>query len=145
MRLQRSLHSRAKTSWMFMNKFVIDAWAWIEYMRGSPSGLKIKQSIGGDGELWTSIVTLSEVVSKYRRYGRDDEVAVNAITSLSRIVVPDKADAVEVGRLHSETKKGSPNFSLADAFVLQAARSLNASILTGDPDFEGLGDAVILR
>jgi predicted nucleic acid-binding protein len=128
-----------------MNKFVVDAWAWIEYLRGSPSGLKIKQEIIDDSELSTSIVTLSEVVSKYRRNGQDDEVAISAITSLSRIFVPDQADAIHAGRIHSELKKNSPNFSLADALVLQAARKLKATVLTGDPDFERIEDSVVLH
>jgi predicted nucleic acid-binding protein len=53
-------------------------------------------------------------------------------------------DALEVGKLHSTVKRSHPNFSLADAFVLHAARSLKAKVLTGDPDFKGIDDAVLL-
>lgn len=39
----------------------------------------------------------------------------------------------------------SCNFSLADAIVLNAARKLRARILTGDPDFKSIDEAVMLK
>jgi predicted nucleic acid-binding protein len=35
----------------------------------------------------------------------------------------------------------SPNFGLADSFVLQLARKVGAKVLTGDSDFKGLREA----
>lgn len=107
-------------------------------------GEAVERRISGQSELWTSVVSLTEVVSKYGRKGLPEDKAVEAIGSLSRFGIPDQRDAVEAGRLHAQAKARSPNFSLADAFVLQLARKLRAKVLTGDPDFEGIKEAELL-
>jgi predicted nucleic acid-binding protein len=120
---------------------VVDSWAWVEYLRGSKAGKKVEQRISRGDELWTSVVTLTEVVSKYRREGVAEDTAIEAISSLSRIGIPDREDAIEAGRVHAQVKSGSPNFGLADSFVLRLARKVGATVLTGDPDFRGLAEA----
>ncbi len=124
-------------------KYVIDSWAWIEYLDGSTTGEKVAAKIK-TGEIYTSVVTVAEVVSKVDRQHKDPKVAFSAITSLSKIVLSNEDSAKEVGLVHSSTKKERPNFSLGDAFVLYSARSMQAKVLTGDPDFEGLKEAEML-
>jgi len=127
-----------------MSKLVVDSWAWVEYLRGSKAGKKISERISNREELWTSVVSLTEIVSKYRREGLSEQTAIEAIGSLSKLGVPDRGDAVEAGRIHAEVKTKSPNFGLADSFVLQLARKVGAKVLTGDPDFEGLGETELV-
>ena len=127
-----------------MDRLVVDSWAWIEYLRGSETGRKVDARISVIGDLWTSVISLTEVVSKYRREKLSDQTAIEAISSLSRFGTPTREDAIEAGRIHAEVKVRSPNFGLADAIVLQLARKVGAKVLTGDPDFKGLGDAEIV-
>lgn len=127
-----------------MSKQVIDSWAWMEYLDGSELGNKAKPSIEG-GNALTNMVTVAEVVSKVNRMGKDPSIAFDAIISLSKIIIGDEDFAKNVGLLHSSIKKRKPNFSLGDAFVLQTARSSNARVLTGDPDFEGIKEADMLK
>ena len=127
-----------------MNSLVVDSWAWVEYLEGSDAGRKAESAMSKSQELWTSVISLAEVVSKYRRRGLDDEVAVRAITTLSKIGIPDLADAEEAGKIHAQFKPGSPNFGLADSFVLQLARKLGSKVLTGDPDFRKLKEAELI-
>ena len=47
--------------------------------------------------------------------------------------------------MKKQVKKKIPNFSLCDAFVLQTAKSNDARVLTGDPDFRGIKEALMLR
>ncbi len=126
------------------SKLVVDSWAWLELFSGSERGRKVDELLAA-GEAFTSVVSLSEVVSVSARRGRptDDKVAV--IRSQSRVMAPSYDDAVEVGHLHAVTKKQSPNFSLSDAFVLQLAKKLGAKVLTGDLDFQGVKDAVLVK
>jgi len=124
-----------------MTKLVVDSWAWVEYLDGSAPGKKADEAMQGATELWTSVASVAEVVSKYRRKGRDEGPAVMAMTSLSKIGVPDLEDARQAGRIHAEVKQGVPNFSFADAFVLQLARKVGAKVLTEDPDFRGIKEA----
>ncbi len=93
----------------------------------------------------TVSVTVAEVVSKFGREGLETEAPYTAITTSSRVVGAwAREDAKEVGILHAAVKKGRPNFSLADAVVLQLARREKARVLTGDPDFRGIEEAVMI-
>ena len=128
-----------------MTSLVVDSWAWVEYLSGSESGKKVDGAIQEAQEIWVSLASVAEVVSKYRRKGRDDALALRAITTLSKVGIQSLEDAQEAGRIHAELKRKVPNFSLADSFVLQLARKLDATVLTGDPDFRGLKDAEVIE
>ena len=127
-----------------MARYVVDSWAWMEYLDGSEAGRMAKSKIE-DREAFTSAITIAEVVSRVSRKGSDADMAFNSIVSLSKIVYVDEEFAKKVGLLHSSIKKRVTNFSLADAFVLQTAKNLDAKVLTGDPDFKGIKDAEMLK
>jgi predicted nucleic acid-binding protein len=124
-----------------LDRLVVDSWAWVEYLRGSETGRRVDAKLVSTEDLWTSVVSLTEVVSKYRRERIAEQAAIEAIGSLSRFGVPNRDDAIEAGRIHAEVKSKSPNFGLADSFVLQLARKVGARVLTGDSDFKGLREA----
>ncbi len=128
-----------------MTRYVVDSWAWVEYLLGTSAGRKASRLIEGDDEVYTHAVSIGEIASREKRAGRDYATAVERVSSLSRFAAPDRADATEAGVIHAEVRKSSPNFSLADAFVLQLARKLGGKVLTGDPDFKGLEEAEFLR
>src|SRR3990172_1972732 len=127
-----------------MPRFVVDSWAWVEYLRGTSRGEQVHKKIDSRAELLTHVVTLAELTSKFRRQGLDVEAAWQAVRALSKILTIDETDAKNAGVLHATIKQSRANFSLADAFVLQAARKLHCKILTGDPDFRGMKDAIML-
>ncbi len=92
----------------------------------------------------TSSVTVAEVASKFSREGLGAEAPYTAIVTSSRVVGLGSDDAKEAGILHAGMKKRRPNFSLADAVVLHLARKEKARVLTGDPDFDGVDEAVMI-
>ena len=129
-----------------MTRYLIDSWAWMEYLNGSSAGRRVKEEIEDDSnEIFTHVVSLAEIASKVKRRGRDVEVAWNAVKTNSKISYVDEYDSKKAGLLHAKTKSTIPNFSLGDAFVLAAARELEAKVLTGDPDFETIGGVVLLK
>lgn len=121
-----------------MTRLVVDSWAWVEYLDGSALGKRADEAMQGASELWTSLASVAEVTSKYRRSGKDEGPAVAAMTTLSKIGVPNLEDALQAGRIHADVKPKVSNFSLADSFTLQLARKVGAKVLTGDPDFRKL-------
>lgn len=127
-----------------MNKILLDSWAWVEYLRGGERGRKVRSEIERSIGVYTHLVTVAELTSKLKREGIDPEVAWRAVTSISKAVTPNTVDAKNVGLLHAEIKIRRPNFSLADAFVLHGARKLGARVLTGDPDFQGIKEAIMI-
>jgi len=129
-----------------MNKFVVDAYAWMEYLSGSKGGEKVKSVLEEkDNEVYTCAVTVAEVISKIAREGRDFETAYDILVSNSQVLDVDEEISKETGVLHSKMREVKRDFGLADAYVLTTARRTNAMVLTGDVHFEGVKEAILIR
>jgi PIN domain nuclease of toxin-antitoxin system len=126
-------------------RYVIDAYAWIEYLIGSRAGEKVKSVLEEEGnEIFTCAVTVAEVVSKTARERRNFEAAYDILISNSQVVNVDEEVSREAGVLHSEMRKTKRDFGLADAYVLAVARRMKSKVLTGDVHFEGVGEAILI-
>jgi predicted nucleic acid-binding protein len=129
-----------------LNRFIVDAWAWIEYLIGSEYGSKLNEILDDDSsEVYTCAVTLAEVVNKVAREERDVEVAYSLLLSNSQIVDADEELSKYAGLLHAEMRRKEKDFGLADACVLATARKLKSKVLTGDVHFKSVKDAVLIR
>ncbi|MBI2579039.1 MAG: PIN domain-containing protein [Candidatus Aenigmarchaeota archaeon] len=128
-----------------MSKYVIDAYAWLEYFDGTPKGEDVKKLVENkENKIYTASITMAEIVSVIKRRDRDHEQALNTIPLLSKIFDIDKDICAESGSLHAEIKKEKKNFVLIDAFVLAIARKLKAKVVTGDPHFKNLKETVMI-
>jgi predicted nucleic acid-binding protein len=125
-------------------RIVVDAYAWIEYLDGSRRGEKLRDLLETEAELYTSAVTLAEIISKAARTGRDYNTAHRVIQGNSTIVEADEQLSVETGILHAEIRDTIKDFGLSDAYVLATARTLDANVLTGDPHFKDVKDAIMI-
>ena len=126
-------------------RYVIDAHAWIEYFIGSNRGNAVRKILeSDDNEIFTSILTISEVVSKTKRENHDAEQKFVDIVNLSKIFFINIEFAREAGILHAEIRKKIKDFGMADAVVLLTARKLEAKIVTGDPHFKGFKETVLI-
>lgn len=127
-----------------MTKHVIDAYAWIEYLDGSDSGKKVASIIENDDTIHTCAITLGEVVSKVARKGKDAKIAYDVLLSNSQIITVDEEISLQAGLIHCEMRKTIKDFGLADAYILAAARKLKSKILTGDPHFQEIKEAIMI-
>jgi predicted nucleic acid-binding protein len=129
-----------------LSKYVVDAWAWVEYLLGSTFGAKLRDVLDEDGnEMYTCAITLGEVVSKVAREGRDVEAAYTMLLSNSQVVNVNEELSKQAGLLHCEMRRDVKDFGLADAYVLATARRLKSKVLTGDLHFKGVKEAVLIR
>jgi predicted nucleic acid-binding protein len=128
-----------------MTKFVVDAYAWIEYLDGTDAGRKVTEILENNDDIFTCAVTLGEVVSKVARMGKDAKVAYDVLLSNSQVVVVDEELSFQAGLLHCEMRKTAKDFGLADAYVLATARRLKSKILTGDAHFKPLKEAIMVK
>jgi len=129
-----------------LTRYVIDAWAWIEYLIGSKHGSKLKEILDDtNNEVFTCAVTLAEVVSKVAKEKRDFEAACALLLSNSRIIDADENISKLAGLLHAEIGYKEKDFGLADSYVLATARKLGVKVLTGDPHFKSIKDAVLIK
>ena len=89
-----------------MSSYVVDAWAWIEYLIGSKRGAKLKEVLDeNDSEVYTCALTLGEVISKVARQRRDIEAGYNLLLSNSQVVNVDEEISLQAGLLHAEMRK----------------------------------------
>ncbi|MGD0643438.1 MAG: PIN domain-containing protein [Candidatus Bathyarchaeia archaeon] len=129
-----------------MIRYVIDAYAWVEYLIGSEVGAKVNEIIEKENvEVYTCAVTVAEVISKVARDKQDVEKAFDIILSNSQILNADEELSKKTGLLHAEMRKTEKDFGLADAYVLTTARELKSKVLTGDQHFKNLKEAVMLK
>lgn len=129
-----------------MSRYVIDAYAWIEYLIGSDLGIKVNEILEQENiEVYTCAVTVAEVMSKVAREKQDVEKAYDLLLSNSQIVNVDEELSKNTGVLHAEMRQTEKDFGLADAYVLAIARKLKSKVLTGDPHFKDLKEAVMIK
>lgn len=127
-------------------KYVIDAYAWVEYLIGSEAGERARAVLEeGGGGVYTCAVTIAEVISKTAREGRNLETAFDILISNSNVIDVDEELSKETGVLHAEMRKTERDFGLADAYVLATARRVKAKVLTGDPHFRDVKEAVLIK
>jgi predicted nucleic acid-binding protein len=128
-----------------MTRLVIDSHAWIEYFNGTEKGAKVREYLENPANIiLTNSVTVAEIISKFERENKDTEQVWHALHSISKVIQVDSLFAKNVGEIHAEVKAKTRNFSLADAFALHTARAFGAKVLTGDPDFKGIKEALMI-
>jgi predicted nucleic acid-binding protein len=103
-------------------KYIIDSFAWIEYFEGSNIGNVVKEYIESDNELYSINLTISEVVSRFKRKNLDPEPPYKAIISLSKVLDITPIIAKKAGILHAELKKKYHNLGLVDALIITLSR-----------------------
>jgi len=127
------------------SRYVVDSYAWIEYLDGTEIGRKVSDLIKGNNEIFTSALTVTEVVSKAARKSKDAKIAYDILTSNSKIIDADEELSFQAGLLHHEMRKTVKDFGLADAYILATAGKLKAKIVTGDLHFKNMKEAVLIK
>lgn len=126
-------------------KYLIDSYAWIEYLDGSLAGEKVRKILTEENEIYSLSLIISEVISRTKRKGGNVETAYRAILSNSKIISVSPEIAKDSGLFHAQMKDKIRDFGLVDSFVFVIAKKLNAKILTGDEHFRGFKEAVMIK
>jgi len=126
-------------------RYVIDSSAWIELLEGTPRGDLVRGILADEqNDIFTSMLSVAEVVSVVERSGRSGRRAAEALESASVLVALDFTLAVSAGLIHAERRGQSMDFPYGDAAVVATAKTLRARIVTFDRHFEGQGDILFL-
>ena len=129
-----------------MSRYVVDSWAWVEYLSGSDKGNKVKHYMENEANtIITLSTTMTEMVSFFIRKQRDPHDATSSITSLSIVEPIDEDLAQFAGELHGSLHKSNSDIGLADAFVLAFARKNNIKIISGDPHFKKQKETIFIE
>ncbi len=132
------------------SSFVIDSYAWVEYLIGSKSGAKAKKYIE-TGQALTPSIVLAELrkwylreIEERRRSEREMRLHLQFMESTTEIVSLDASLALQSGETDFLMKKRIRNWPIADSVIYATARSRAAQVVTGDPHFKGLEEAIFI-
>ncbi len=130
--------------------FVIDSYAWVEYLIGSKLGAKAKNYIE-TGQALTPSIVLAELRKWYlqeieaeRRSEREMRLHFQFMESATEIVSLDASLALKAGETDFLMKKRIRNWPMADSVIYATARSRAAQVVTGDPHFKGLEEVIFI-
>jgi predicted nucleic acid-binding protein len=133
------------------SKYIIDAYAWIEYFRASKYGQVAKEYIENANSVTPSIV-VAEVSRKLQQeIESGNETAegrlkrLEFISATSQVVELDFELAAASGKTACEMSKDTRGCGLADAIVLCTARNLNGKVVTGDEHFRDLTEVIFIK
>ncbi len=132
------------------SSFVIDTYAWVEYLIGSRIGIKAKGYIENGQALTPSIVLVElrkwylREIEEGRRSEREMQLHFQFIESATEVVLLDTSLALKAGETDFLMKKRIRNWPIADSVIYATARSRAAQLVTGDPHFRGLEEVVFI-
>ncbi len=132
------------------SNYVIDTYAWVEYLLGSKAGTKARKYIEEGPGLTPSIV-LAELRKWYLREietGRRTEREMSShfafVESFTEVVSLDGTLALKAGELDFLMKKRIKDWPLADSIIYATAKSRAAQVVGGDPHFSSLDDVIFI-
>lgn len=120
-----------------------DISAWLVYFMGDARGAKVREKLEASEAIYTCPMVIAEVTSKLAR-AHDVAHASRCVDFIlgHAVVIDHTIDIGQAaGLIHREMKLKVPDFGMADAFIIAAARSKGTRVLTGDPHFKGISDA----
>lgn len=133
------------------SSFVIDTYAWVEYLLGSKAGARAKDYIEGGQGLTPSIV-LAELRKWYlreieegRRHEREMRRHMDFVESVTEIVPLDGPLAMKAGETDFVMKKRIKDWPLADSIIYATAKSRAAQVVSSDTHFKDLEDVIFIR
>jgi len=120
---------------------LVDSSGWIEYLTDRPKAAAFARYLEGREPLLASAIEIYEIYKVIRR-DVSEEVAIEAIAALDRaqIVPVDQSLALEAADLAL-----AHGLAMADAIIYATAIRNDATVVTGDIDFEGLPGTKVIR
>lgn len=108
---------------------------WVRLGHGHPPSPEPQTLLEDErNEVWTSAISLAELVSLLHRRGLSAQVeaAIRRMKGLSHVLIPSEETFEAAGRLHAAERSFHRDFSLADALILAQAQEMGARLLTTD-------------
>jgi predicted nucleic acid-binding protein len=126
--------------------FVLDSFAVLAYYHAEQGGERVLELLNdareGTVELGMSLINVGEVVYLTRR-NQGRKLAESILKDLYGLPVT-FYEASEERILAAAWIKSSNPISYADSFAVQLAHELKGTLVTGDPEFEGVKDLNVL-
>lgn len=129
-----------------MNTYLVDAYAWIEYFKGSTKAQVFRELLLDTSKRFiTAECNLAELRMWAIRERKNFDNIYQIIQSNSSLSPVMLNDWLEAAKMREEMRKTRDHFGLIDAVLLVKQRELNCEIISGDPHFKGLPNVLFLE
>ncbi len=126
--------------------YLLDTYAWIEYLIGSDKGKTVKKIIDeSSNECLTLESSLAELKGWSLKDDFDFTVVLGAVRNNSHLESIEFEDWIIAAEIKAKMRKTLPDFGLMNALLLAKQKKHGGKIVTGDPHFEKLPNAVFLK
>ncbi len=124
---------------------MIDTYAWVEYFIGSDKGKKVKKILEDeDNKILTPECCLAEIKGWCIRENQDFDELYNIIRKISDIQCILTQDWLEAATIRSELRKKHKDFGMIDALIIAQRKRMGCKVVSGDPHFKGMQDAIFI-
>lgn len=124
-------------------RYVLDSFALLAYLAAERPGERVRSILTSGDPIYLCLINYGEVVYISERHGgrRAAEDVIRIVDSLPiTIVPPDRRLTFAAAHW-----KAHHRLSYADAFVAALAESLEATIVTGDPELQALAPLLAIE
>ncbi|MEI7432977.1 MAG: PIN domain-containing protein [Methanomicrobiales archaeon] len=125
---------------------LVDTWAWLEMMGGSPRGDRARDIILNSSPVSLSVLTLYELRYRLEQI-KNREFAImviKQITDQAEVIPIDDQIGLLGGTIKIQQISEKKTMGAVDCLILATARVHNQQILTGDKHFAGIPEAICL-
>ncbi len=125
---------------------LVDSWAWLEIMSGSPRGDRVCEVIRDNSTVCVSVLTLYELRYRLEQIkNREGAVSIiKQITDQGEVIPIDAQVALLGGTIKIQQTSQKTPMGAVDCLILATARIHNLKVLTGDTHFNGLEETILL-
>lgn len=120
---------------------VVDSSVWIEIFRSGPLASACKKAFGAHTVVGVPTIVLFEIYRKICS-ALNEESALSAVAYLKTYPILDLTSEVSLSAADIAINH---KLAMADSIVLAHARTKEATLLTMDNDFSGIGDVIVVR
>ena len=123
--------------------FVLDSFAWVEYFLGSNRVEKVKDFIESK-KCATPTIVIAELSAKYSNDKTDFTDKLKFIKFNAKIMFLTDEIAELAGKIKIQQRKTKKDFGFADSIIYATALLCNARVISGDPHFEDIKEAIMV-
>ena len=121
-----------------MNGYLLDTWAWVDYLEGGESAQEVNDVLESDERCFTSVQSLAELSDLFHQNRLKIDMKWESVQQFIKIKKTDSLKVTEeiaekAGKIKAEEREEKPDFGLADAVILATARTQNLKLVSGEP------------
>ena len=128
-----------------MTRYIVDAYAWIEYFRGSPKAQEFRKLLmNSENNFITCDCTVAEIRLWAIRVNQDFNELFRVVQSNSSLSPITLHDWLNAAIARQKMRKTRERFGLIDALLLVKQREFKCRLISGDVHFNDLPAVIFL-